>query len=221
MPSKFATGFRQKPDPRDEKYPLSALMGAEASRPVSKVWRAAQVTDQGTENSCVGHSCWKLIGSEPIVRSPNITPSRIYVRSKEEFDEWQDSDYEGTSVRGGLMVLKSEGIISNFYWAESAEQALEYVLKFGPLVIGVRWTDSMMRPDAMGVIRPVGSGGNGHAVLIYAAHWKQKTLKIRNSWGTSWGRGGDCIIRLQDFDRLLKEEGAACAAVTEVPVSNQ
>jgi hypothetical protein len=211
MPANFATGFRQKPDGRDHQFPLSALMGASVTQPVSKVWQAAKVTDQGTESSCVGHSTWKLIGSEPIVRAATVTPSHIYVEAK-RIDEWNGEDYDGTSVRAGLEVLRRLGYVKNYYWAESAEECLEYLLKFGPLVLGIRWTDSMMRPDSMGMVRPIGSGGSGHAVLAYAAHWKQKTIKIRNSWGETWGKKGDCIMRLADLNRLLKEGGVAAAA---------
>lgn len=188
-------------------------MGAEQKHPVSKVWKPGPVTDQGSESSCVGHACYKLITSEPIVSEPfdRLTPSFIYTEAQ-KIDEWTGTDYDGTSVRAGLETLRKLGFVSNYFWAESAEQALEYILKFGPLILGVRWTDSMQNPDAQGRIKPKGNGGSGHAVMAYAARWREKTVTIRNSWG-NWGKKGDCLLGLTDLDMLLNEGGVAAAAV--------
>lgn len=216
----FATGFKQLPDDRDKAFPLSRLMGAPVEHVISKVWKPARVTNQGDESSCVGHACWKLLESEPFV-SPHshlITPSYIYVEAK-KVDEWQGVDYDGTSIRAGLSVLKREGLIQAYYHAEGFDDALEYLLKRGevggPLVLGLRWTDSMFYPDTKGVIRPEGSGGGGHAVLAYAANWDARMVTIRNSWGESWSVGGDCLISFDDLEMLLSEDGSACAAVLE------
>jgi hypothetical protein len=217
----FATGFKQLPDDGDKAFPLSRLMGVRAEdRVISKVWKPARVTDQGSESSCVGHSCWKLLGSEPFVNpaQDSITPSRIYVEAR-NVDEWQGTDYDGTSIRAGLSVLKSHGLIQAYYHAEGFDDALEYLLKRGeaggPLVLGIRWPDSMFYPDTRGVIRSVGKGGGGHAVLAYAANWDAHMVTIRNSWGEDWGIDGDCLLSFDDLKMLLSEEGSACAAVVE------
>lgn len=210
----YKLGFRQLPDSRDEQYPLSNIMRATKTRPLSKVWKPGPVTDQGSESSCVGHSTYKLLTSEPVV-SPKahlITPSYIYVEAK-KIDEWTGENYDGTSVRAGLNILKRENFITGYYWAENIDEAVAYLLKFGPLVLGIRWTDSMFTPDAQGFIEPRGNGGGGHAILAHAANWKAKTVTLRNSWGP-WGKSGDCLLSLDDLDMLLKEGGVA-AAVTE------
>lgn len=213
-----ALGYRQKEDPRDLKYPLDAIMGTSLQKPISKVWKPARVTNQGTESSCVGHTCWKLPGSEPMVRTIDLTPSQIYVRAKDR-DEWSGTDYEGTSIRAGLSVLKEDGIIHSYHWSNGFDDALEYLLKRGdaggPLAIGIRWTQSMFFPSAKGVISPSGNRGGGHALLWYAANWKTQMATLRNSWGEQWGMAGDCQISFKDLKKLLSEPGACAAAVVE------
>ncbi len=39
---------------------------------------------------------------------------------------------------------------------------------------------------------------------------------MRNSWGRGWGVDGDCLISIEDLDRLLGEAGEACVPVRRV-----
>lgn len=211
------TGYRQLPDERDKLYPLGSIMEFPSERPVSKVWLAGKVLNQMATNSCVGHACYQLQVSEPLVMaSPSLSPLEIYQAAR-KVDEWPDNDNldEGTSIRAGLNVLKSKGIIRAYHWGFDVDQVLEYLLKFGPLVFGTRWTSSMMEPFSDGFVRPSGFGGGGHAYFAYACSWKDKTVTFRNSWGDGWGMFGDFRMSFQDVEKLLKEPGACCAAVVE------
>jgi C1A family cysteine protease len=38
-------------------------------------------------------------------------------------------------------------------------------------------------------------------------------VRARNSWGSSWGAGGDFYIKVADLERLLKAQGEACVPV--------
>lgn len=210
----FKLGFKQLPDARDAHFPLSKLMGAQAEIPVSKKWLPGPTLDQ-PGNSCVGHACWQFQCAEPIVREPVLTPLQIYDEAR-RIDEWPDNDNvdEGTSVRAGLNVLKRHGVIQNFHWAESADQALEYMLKYGPLVFGTDWTYDMFEPDGQNVIRPTGRSAGGHAWFAYAGQWDDKFITGLTSWGESFGYLGSFKLSLYDIDELFKRGGCA-AAVTE------
>ena len=35
-------------------------------------------------------------------------------------------------------------------------------------------------------------------------------LRITNSWGEDYGMGGDVFVKVNDFERLLKNGGEAC-----------
>ncbi len=211
----FSLGFRQKPDERDMRFPLGQLMGAQVTHPISKAWLPGRVLDQGPTSSCVGHACWQLEAGEPVVLDPPpLSPFDIYGEAR-KIDEWKDNDDvdAGTSVRAGLNVLKNHGVIQSYYWAESAEQCLEYLLKFGPLVFGTEWTNDMFSPDGKGVIRPTGKSAGGHAWFAYAGQWQEKFITGLTSWGADFGKGGSFKLSLHDIDELFKQGGCAAAVL--------
>lgn len=215
MSTPFQLGFKQLPDPRDALYPLGAIMKETATIPISKVWSPGPVTDQGDESSCVGHSTFKLLTSEPVLQDPGIiSPSFIYDEAREN-DEWptgKETD-SGTSVRAGLEVLRRHGLIEAYYWADGAEQILEYLLKFGPLIFGTNWYSDMFHPDSNGMLRVSGSLAGGHSYLVYAGSWQDRTVTLRNSWSESWGKSGDAIMSLADVDNLMRMGGVAAAVI--------
>jgi hypothetical protein len=210
-----ALGFRQKPDERDMRFPLGELMSASVSHPVAKVWAPGRTLDQGPTSSCVGHACWQLEAGEPVVLDPiPLSPFDIYGEAR-KIDEWKDNDNidAGTSVRAGLNVLKNHDLISAYYWAESAEQALEYLLKFGPLVFGTNWTQDMFNPDQHGIIRPTGNVAGGHAWFAYAGQWESKYITGLTSWGPDFGKNGSFKLSLSDVDELFRAGGCAAAVL--------
>ncbi len=216
--SKFHLGFRQLPDERDMRFPLSAAMKAVATTPVSKVWKPGPVNDQSsknTKNGCVGYSTFKLLTSEPVVIPPPIpiTEEEIYLESRRN-DEFSGEADEGTSVRAGMETLKRHGLISAYYNGRDWQESVEYMLTTGPLILGIPWYQQMFDPDANGVITIGGSIAGGHAIFCYAADWDNKFITLRGSWSTDWGRDGDCLLSFQDFDRLLKD-GGVCVSCTE------
>lgn len=214
-------GYRQLPDPRDAGFPLSSAMRGKAGLPFSKVWKPGDHQNQLDTNGCVGFSTYQYQASEPITKEPMLSALQIYAEARKN-DEFPGEGDEGTSVRAGLEVLKAHRIISAYYWAEGAADAIEYMLRKpseggGPLVLGIRWTDSMFNPDANGFVKPAGRTGGGHAIFCYAAHWKGKYVTLRNSWGKEWGKKGDCRLAFTDLDRLLQEGGVAAGVIEHLP----
>jgi hypothetical protein len=210
---KFSLGFRQLPDARDKAFPLSALMSAEARKPISKVWKAGPLVNQLQTNGCVGYATYQFQVSEPIVGEPVLSALQIYAEARRN-DEFPGEEDQGTSVRAGLNVLKAHGIIRSYHWGYSVEEAVQFMLTTGPLVFGVPWLSGMFSPDANGLIQAKGSSRGGHAIFAPSCSWKNKTITLQNSWGKEWGRAGCCKISFADLDRLLREGGVA-AAVTE------
>ncbi len=211
--SEIRFGFRQSPDPRDFAFPLSQLMGVAKKRPVSKAWKCGPTLDQKQTNACVGFSSFQFQVSEPNVRTHDVlTPEQIYAEARKN-DEFPGEADEGTSIRAGLNVLKAHGIISAYHWEQTAEEALEYMLKFGPVIFGTDWTSGMMEPDTHGKIRPTGALLGGHAWFAHAGQWAKKLITGRTSWGLSFGKGGDFLLSLPDINELFKRGGVAAAVV--------
>lgn len=93
--------------------------------------------DQGTEGACVGFACSRMMS----LLNRRRYDARWLYRTAQQIDEWPGTDYEGTSVRAGLDILRQmghrevrrgktrdisleDGIVEN-RWATSADEVLE------------------------------------------------------------------------------------------------
>jgi len=195
------------PDPRDRNHPMAAPRSERRARH----WRLGPVTDQ-VGPTCVGHAWWNWFASSPIRQRP-ISPLGIY-RLSQQFDEWDGTGYDGTSVRGGAKALQIADKIVEYHWAFDADTAVAHVLEVGPVVLGVNWYASMDWPDLEGfmTIRRRRTTA-GHALLMYGVDMRRGFASLRNSWGESWGLGGNARLALEDLELLLSEDGECCAAV--------
>jgi hypothetical protein len=175
----------------------------------SRSWRLGGITDQGNNPHCVGHAWYSWFSCSPVRQHP-IVPDGIYTLAQ-YFDEWIGQDYDGTSVRGGAKVLKITGHIKKYSFEWRLEPAINYLLENGPLVLGINWYSGMMLPRN-GYIKVTGNILGGHAVLLYGVNINREEVSIANSWGQSWGNRGTAKLSLEDFSKLLGEDGECCAA---------
>jgi hypothetical protein len=194
-------------DERDLKHAIPL----KTTRKKFRTWTLGPQTDQLDTPHCVGHAWYGWLSSSPIRQRP-IAPDGLY-KLAQHFDEWEGQDYEGTSVRGAAKVLALTGHIKEYVWAFDLDVAVTHVLETGPIVLGLNWYTGMMDTDDEWFIRPTGSLQGGHAVLCYEVDLPRGRLKIRNSWGVSWGVNGCAYLDLADFARLLAEDGECCAAI--------
>jgi hypothetical protein len=167
------------------------------------------------------------------MQRPPLTPFELYRRFI-MVDEWRQNDREvnlpddqlqfGTSVRAGAKVCQSLGLLESYLWAKNAEDVRAWHLAgFGTVVLGVNWTDAMVKPDSDGFISYNGRpDGSGHCVVTTG--WNDRVRhngkpvragRIQNSWGPRWGQLGRCWIEMEDLERLIADQGEACAP-TEV-----
>lgn len=201
-------GRYHAPDDRDRGY---LLRRSESSR-TSRLWRAGgQALNQGDTPQCVGYSAFELGRCSP-VRQQVASPRALY-NLAQEFDEWEGRDYDGTSVRGVAKALQIMGVAESYYWAADVETAVAHVLDLGPLLLGVNWYRNMSYPDSSGRVEAKGRFDGGHAVLLRGADTRSELVCLRNSWGRDYGIGGDCLLSFADLDRLIHEDGEACAIV--------
>jgi hypothetical protein len=200
------------PDDRDRGFQL-----ASRRRILKKThqWKLGQVTDQGQTSQCVGHAWHNWLASEPMPQVPML-PAGIYFLAQ-HYDEWDGTEYDGTSVRGAAKMLSLTGHVETYHWAWDVDTAVHHVMTISPLVLGCTWYVGMNGTDANGFIYPRGRAQGGHATLIYGAHIPEKYVMIRNSWGDRWGQRGNCKIRFSDLQKLLSANGECCTAIESLP----
>ncbi|HXG72305.1 MAG TPA: hypothetical protein VNJ04_16995, partial [Gemmatimonadaceae bacterium] len=182
-------------------------------------------------HNCVAHAWAAKVRAAPIMQQMTLPPYDFY-RQIVAVDEFPDNDHEatgpdfdlqsGTTVRAGAKTLVTLGYAKSYLWAESAEDVRAWILAgFGGVVIGTRWDDNMMTPDADGFISPGGSSRGGHCT--YLNGWSDRAKRGRkqvpasrgqNSWGDDWGQKGRFWLSMEDLDVLIKDGGEA-AALTE------
>jgi hypothetical protein len=165
----------------------------------------------------VGYSWKHFLRARPKVRGARLHPETIYLEAQ-KVDGIPGEDYEGTTVRGGVVFLKKTmGLVKTYRWAFELEDALNGVGIVGPLVFGSNWYADMMKPTrGDGFIYPTGRSVGGHAYLLIGYDDRRQIAVIQNSWGLDWGiDGGRAVIRYDDLEVLLKDGGEACIATEQ------
>lgn len=205
------------PDPRDLTLGDVALRLGVRRLPKQRTWESLRVLDQGDTGHCVGFGCagWGI--AEPVRDTwTNDDGHRIY-RAAKVIDGEPDGE-NGSFVRSGLQALQQLGRVDTYFWltgvgAEVDMDALvDFLLGTGTVIVGTDWTADMFNPDADGFIAPTGAAEGGHCYLLRGAE-SRDVIRIRNSWGDSWGKNGDAFVRTDDMKRLLDGAGEACAAI--------
>jgi hypothetical protein len=223
-----------------EKYPLRAVQ-PETVQTVERIlyrpsvpWR--MFYNQGREGSCVGFGSSEMMS---ILNGKRYDARWLWDQAK-MIDEWPETnpgDDNGTSVRAGMDVLRTqghvvsargkdqpvssaEGIAAN-RWATTVDEVRTCIANGVPVTIGVNWYGLFDQPIRRQVttrsaewwIDPNASLGNirgGHCVCLIGASDKRQAVRFPNSWGL------DYPITWMPYpilERLLNEEGEATIVV--------
>jgi len=206
----------RKFDEASRNYPLRAPQGRRKRR--SYTWRCDKFLNQGQEGACVGFS----IGHElcahpaPVQRiGPSYCRKRIYWEAQRR-DPWEGGaypgarpHYSGTSLLDGVKVAKSLGWFEEYRWTFSFGAFLLGLGYHRPAVIGITWYEGMYDTDDGGFVEPTGEAIGGHCILANGVDVRERTVTLHNSWGESWGHGGECKVRWEDMEALLADRGEA------------
>jgi hypothetical protein len=140
--------------------------------------------DQGNEGACVGFSSSRMMS---LLNRKRYDAGWLY-HEAQRIDEWPGEDYDGTSVRAGMDVLRTEG----------------HRRKFGPLTLppsldaGIkenRWATNVVE-----VLACLHDDVNSDSVILC------------NSWG-KFGYPHYVHLPLDALARLLREDGEATVVV--------
>ncbi len=204
--AEYGLGRLPSEDARDKSYPMAAAF-APVPTPNSKYWRTGAVLNQLNTPHCVGFASRQLLTSSPHrYKATDPDADLIYYESQRR-DEWDGEAYDGTSARGAMKYLAERNIISVYRWASSVQEAVDYVLTAGPVLIGASWREGFFTPDSKGFIHPTGPVVGGHEFLLIGYNHKTWTMTFMNSWGANWGDKGRFRMDRTDFEALMADNG--------------
>lgn len=216
-------------DARDKRFLMRGAMPQMRQKvgvPLPRVMSYHEPPDrlnQGNTPKCVSFSGKGFILAAPIMKDPGYDTDNIYTLCQRN-DEWPGEDYDGTSVRALMTVLKMKKWISSYVWGQTVDEALTWMNGgYGTLIIGTNWYASMDAVDPNGFIKEPSSTDTpigGHAYRVNWFDRKRDGFLIVNSWGRDWGMAdphhagqlaGMAYMRRVLLERLLKEDGEITA----------
>lgn len=200
-------------DERSRDFPIRARLAA-AGR-VSRTWYLREpYLDQGKDGACVGFGWSHELAASP-VRVAGVTDQSAFklYKQAQTLDSTPGEDYEGTSVLAGAKAVKADGYMPEYRWAFGLDDVLDTLSQYGPVVLGTNWLEGMFEPGADGYLDVSGPVAGGHCYLARGVAFRRGHVRIRNSWGESWGLNGDARIRFADLAKLLADQGEACVPV--------
>lgn len=179
--------------------------------------RRSKPFDQGQLGSCTGNAMTGLLDTAPFTHSHlgERTALKLY-----EYATTVDSDPgsyppddTGSSGLAVAKAAKHYGYITKYSHAFGLQHALA-ALALAPVITGMNWYDSFDQPgpDGLITITPDASVRGGHEVEVLGLDVDAQTVRICNSWDTSWGDAGYCTLGWSDWDRLLSEQGDVTTA---------
>lgn len=208
--------FDWKPnhDPKSKNY--RAVTAITVSPRRSWTWQLRNpVLDQGQTGACVGHGVINAASTphmQIVLPNPQQTAFGMYYGSR-YIDEWPGEDYDGTSVNAGCKLAVQFGLASGYKWCFGVEEVAQTILEKDPVIIGIKWRDSMFETSPSGKLDISGQVVGGHCVCVRGFSRNKGSFLLRNSWGRSWGISGDGIISYDDLGTLLEDEGEAAILV--------
>lgn len=143
--------------------------------------------DQGQDGACVGFATARMM---TMLNRRRYAGQEIYETARRDFDEWEGENYDGTSVRAGLDVIRERGPMR----VRAGRVTGPYA---GDGIERNRWAESVLD-------------------IIAAMHSPRYSELGRLPFVNSWGKSYPHVtwMPLDTLDRLLREDGE-CAVVTD------
>ncbi len=225
LPPDLGLGRHEAPDHRDTGFRAAeapprhdVATHAAITRGWRYWWSSGWWGDQGATSQCVAYSWLHLLEDGPVTFAPRkpgsgpLADPQAFYDEAQTLDEWPGIAYDGTSVRAGAKVAQRHGHIGTYLWAWNVESVVDCLLTKGPVVAGTTWLVSMFWPrrDGRLTVDPASGEAGGHAYKLDGVNTHTRTIRVKNSWSRSWGRGGFAYVTYDDLAWLLSHGGECC-----------
>ena len=200
-------------DSRNERFRIRAIAPAPAPQITQRYWYdVGWQGDQMATSQCTAYSLLHYMADGPVTH-PNLNPirapSQLYAAIQAK-DRAEGRDY---GVDGGATMLAQSkaaialGWYGEYRWGYTLDELVNAILTTGPVILGINWYAGMMNPKPTGRVAVTGEIVGGHAIVANGVNVTKETIRLKNSWGLSYGLRGHCYLSFQDMNRLIAEDG--------------
>jgi hypothetical protein len=230
MPS-FGLRADRLDDPRNRAFPMAGITEPDESLlPNAASWlTSVRPFDQGNTGTCVAHAGEMFLLLPPVVQKrAGSYPNRwdLY-RECVRRDEWAENDSQadlpdgdpgmdfGTSTLALMKTFQALGWIGEYRWAWDVPTVSRFLRMQGPnfagklggpVIVGIPWLSSMFDVGGDGILRvdPRSGVAGWHEVVLRGANNSRGMFRLRNSWGTTWGRSGEAYLPFEGMDWMFR-----------------
>jgi len=199
-------------DQNDAKYPLRAITAPGPAR--TTPYKIGPILNQGRTSECVVYTFRALLNAEPMSDPDLLNPAPDDLYAKVQAIDGIPLPHDGSNDRAMMKIGQDLGLVESYHWAQTLDEAEEYILHNGPLMCGMPWDEPMFRFDAQGFIYPNGAQVGGHEFLSY---WVERIggkrqWRFENSWDYPWG--------VPDLDVQLASKAGGTFRMTDDALAN-
>lgn len=203
-------------DPRNKAY--SADRKLTTLNPVKWDSASQPVLDQGEVGACTGFSVADILNMPTFEQSRRRKIKAGYLSNTDGLAFYHDATvydgFKGTfppNDTGSTGTAAANGAKKRGWWdyyghTFSFSSFLANLQK-QPVMVGTLWSESMMDPNRLGIVRVTGLLEGGHEWVACRYDPGRRLVGGLNHWSRDWGVSGRFWIPVDDMQWLIEEQG--------------